>query len=101
MADPVVLRYWEELYHYSDGYKGCYNSTKANVNRMKIYLDNCSLQRPFLALKVLYREIGIVNTVRFINQFTTGYGNYTQEREQILKGKMLDDIVIEIKKLRK
>ncbi len=54
-----------------------------------------------LALKVLYREIGIVNTVRFINQFTTGYGNYTQEREQILKGKTLDDIVIEIKKQRK
>ena len=25
-----------------------------------------------VALKVLYREIGIVNTVRFINQFTTG-----------------------------
>ena len=23
------------------------------------------------ALKVLYREIGVVNTVRFINQFTT------------------------------
>ena len=27
------------------------------------------------ALKVLYREIGVVNTVRFINQFTTGYGD--------------------------
>jgi hypothetical protein len=54
-----------------------------------------------LALKVLYREIGIVNTVRFVNQFTTGYGNYTEEREQILKGVTLDDAIIEIKKQRK
>jgi hypothetical protein len=54
-----------------------------------------------LALKVLYREIGIVNTVRFVNQFTTGYGNYTEEREQILKGVTLDDAVSDIKKQRK
>ncbi len=36
-----------------------------------------------MALKVLYREIGIVNTLRFINQFTTGLGDYTQEREEL------------------
>jgi hypothetical protein len=54
-----------------------------------------------LALKVLYREIGIVNTVRFVNQFTAGYGNYTEEREQILKGVTLDDAVTDIKNQRK
>ena len=27
------------------------------------------------ALRLLYRELGIVDTVRFLNQFTTGYGN--------------------------
>jgi hypothetical protein len=54
-----------------------------------------------LALKVLYREIGIVNTVRFVNQFTTGYGNYTEEREQLLKDVTLDDAVSAIKKQRK
>lgn len=30
-------------------------------------------------------EIGVANTVRFINQFSTGYGNYTEERENLLR----------------
>jgi len=53
------------------------------------------------ALKVLYKEIGVVNTVRFINQFTTGYGNYTEERDILFEGMTLDDMVSEIKKNRK
>jgi hypothetical protein len=53
-----------------------------------------------LALKALYREIGIVNTVRFINQFTTGYGDYTQERDQLFSDMTLDDWVSEIKRRR-
>jgi hypothetical protein len=52
------------------------------------------------ALKVLYREIGVVNTVRFINQFTTGYGDYTGEREQLFANLTLDDFVTEIKRQR-
>lgn len=52
------------------------------------------------ALKVLYREIGVVNTLRFINQFTTGQGNYTQEREQLFADVTLDDIVADIKRKR-
>jgi len=52
------------------------------------------------ALKVLYKEIGVVNTVRFVGQFTTGYGNYTQEREQLFADMTLDDIVSEIKRKR-
>ncbi len=52
------------------------------------------------ALKVLYREIGVVNTVRFINQFTTGYGDYTKEREQLYSQLTLDDLVTEIKRQR-
>jgi hypothetical protein len=53
-----------------------------------------------VALKVLYREIGIVNTVRFINQFTTGYGDYTQERQELFAGMTLDDMVSAIKRKR-
>ena len=53
------------------------------------------------ALKVLYKAIGVVDTVRFINQFTTGYGNYTEERDQLFEGLTLDDMVAEIKKNRK
>lgn len=52
------------------------------------------------ALRVLYKEIGIVNTVRFINQFTTGYGDYTQEREQFFAEMTLDDIISAIKQKR-
>jgi hypothetical protein len=52
------------------------------------------------AFQVLYKEIGLVNTVRFINQFTTGYGNYTEEREQLFAGMTLDDIVSAIRQKR-
>ena len=52
------------------------------------------------ALHVLYKEIGIVNTVRFVNQFTTGYGNYTQEREQLFADMTLADMVSEIRRQR-
>ncbi len=49
------------------------------------------------ALRVLCREIGVVNTVRFVGQFTTGYGNYTEEREQLFADMTLDDIVSTMK----
>ena len=49
------------------------------------------------ALRVLYRELGIVDTVRFLKQFTTGFGNYTQERDEIFAGKTLTEIIQEIK----
>ena len=50
------------------------------------------------ALKVLYKEIGIVNTVRFLNQFTVGYGDYVEERERLFAGLTVDDIASEIKR---
>ncbi|MBM4334169.1 MAG: hypothetical protein FJ117_23660 [Deltaproteobacteria bacterium] len=53
------------------------------------------------ALKVLNKEMGIVDTVRFINQFTTGYGDYTQDREQLFKDMTLDDIISAVKKKQK
>ncbi|RME11201.1 MAG: hypothetical protein D6802_07405 [Ardenticatenia bacterium] len=49
------------------------------------------------ALRVLYRELGVVDTVRFLKQFTTGFGNYTQERDEIFAGKTLTEIIQEIK----
>ncbi|MFB2879685.1 hypothetical protein [Floridanema aerugineum] len=45
------------------------------------------------AIELLSKEIGIVNTVRFLNQFSTGYGNYTDEREQMFKDLTLEDIL--------
>jgi hypothetical protein len=52
------------------------------------------------ALTVLFKEIGIANTVRFISQFTAGYGNYTEEREHLFAGMTLDELVSEIKRAR-
>jgi hypothetical protein len=53
------------------------------------------------AIHLLYKELGVVDAVRFLKQFTQGYGNYTQEREIIFANKSLDDIVSEIEKRRK
>ena len=52
------------------------------------------------AIRVLCKEIGLVNTVRFVSQFTVGYGNYTEEREQLFADMTLDDIVSEVKRRR-
>ena len=53
------------------------------------------------AISLLYKELGAVDAVRFLKQFTQGYGNYTQERGGIFANKSLDDIVNEIEKRRK
>ncbi|WKZ36674.1 MAG: hypothetical protein QY332_01870 [Anaerolineales bacterium] len=52
------------------------------------------------AISLLYKELGTVDAVRFLKQFTQGYGNYTQEREALFADKSLDDIVSEIEKRR-
>lgn len=49
------------------------------------------------AFWVLYRELGVVNAVRFLRQFTTGFGEYSEEREVLFAGKSLEEIVAEIK----
>jgi hypothetical protein len=53
------------------------------------------------AINLLYKELGVVDTVRFLKQFTQGFGNYTQERETLLGEKSLDEIVSEIEDRRK
>ena len=52
------------------------------------------------AIRLLCKEMGIVNTARFINQFTIGYGNYTEERDQLFGHLSVADIVTEIKRTR-
>ena len=49
------------------------------------------------ALTLLTKEIGIVDTVRFLNQFTTGYGDYTEEREALFKDMSFDEVVSAVK----
>lgn len=50
------------------------------------------------AIRRLYRELGVVNAVRFLKQFTVGFGDYTQERGLLFGKKSLDEIVKEIEK---
>lgn len=49
------------------------------------------------ATHVLIQELGVVDAIRFLNQFRAGSGNYTKEREQLYEGKTVKDIVAEIK----
>jgi len=53
------------------------------------------------AISLLYKELGVIDAVRFLKQFTQGYGNYTQERDILFENKSLEDIVGEIEKKRK
>jgi len=45
------------------------------------------------AIDPLSKEMGVVDTVRFLNQFRTGYGDYTKEREALFKDLTLDEIL--------
>jgi hypothetical protein len=52
------------------------------------------------AIRVLCREIGLVDTMRFVGQFTVGYGDYTAERDELFKDMALDDVIAGIKQRR-
>ena len=53
------------------------------------------------AIHVLCRELGVVNTARFLNQFHLGYGNYTLERDELFTNVTVDEIVDEIYRTQK
>ncbi|HAE85042.1 MAG TPA: hypothetical protein DCG78_00830 [Anaerolineaceae bacterium] len=53
------------------------------------------------AIHLLYKELGVVDAVRFLRQFTQGFGNYTQERETMFADKSFEDIVNEIEQRKK
>ena len=50
------------------------------------------------AIHLLCQEIGVVNTARFLNQFTLGYGNYTDERDQLFGHLTVNEIAAQIKR---
>lgn len=52
------------------------------------------------AIRVLCEQLGVVDTFRFVSQFTTGYGNYTKEREVLFGHLTLEDITSAIEKKR-
>ncbi len=52
------------------------------------------------AIQLLAEHLGVADTFRFVNQFTTGHGDYTQERDALFNQLTLDDIVSAIEKRR-
>jgi hypothetical protein len=52
------------------------------------------------AIQLLTRELGVADTARFIRQFTSGSGNYTEERKERYGDRSLEDIIAEIKERR-
>ncbi len=50
------------------------------------------------AIEVLSKELGLVATLRFLGQFTTGYGDYTQEREALFQDLTLDQALAATRK---
>ena len=48
-------------------------------------------------IKALARELGPVGMVRFLQQYETGQGHYTLERDQWLGKQKNDDLLEEIK----
>lgn len=53
------------------------------------------------AITVLAKELGIVETVRFLSQFSTGFGDYTRDRDTIFRGLTMDAILSEIRRTRR
>jgi len=49
------------------------------------------------AREILTRDLGIVDTLRFLGQFRSGSGDYTAERGEWLDNLSLEEIVFEIK----
>lgn len=49
------------------------------------------------AFEVLTRELGAADTLRFVNQFSSGAGDYTAERAEFFAGRSLTDIVADIR----
>lgn len=54
-----------------------------------------------VGLEAVAKALGPLGLVRFLQQFETGDGDYTKERERWLKGLSVQDIISEIKSKRK
>ena len=53
------------------------------------------------AIRILCREMGAVKTIRFLNQFDSGQGNYAEERQKWLDEQTVDEIAADIRRLKR
>lgn len=52
------------------------------------------------AIQLLTKELGVADTARFIRQFTTGTGDYTEERRERFAETSLGELLEEIEERR-
>lgn len=50
------------------------------------------------ALSILQRELGASGFARFLRLYRSGHGDYTRERDQLLKGVTIDEIVEQVRR---
>ncbi|NCJ06280.1 hypothetical protein GS597_07090 [Synechococcales cyanobacterium C] len=48
--------------------------------------------------KALVNSLGVVDAIRFIQHFSPGYGDYTQERHEWLDQLSMNDFLVEMRK---
>jgi hypothetical protein len=53
------------------------------------------------AVRVLIRELGMVNTLRFLNQYRVGLGDYTKDRDELFAGKTAAELADDMQQWRK
>jgi len=49
------------------------------------------------AKNALIQELGVIDAMRFLNQFRVGSGDYTTERESLFKDESVKSIIADIK----
>lgn len=69
---------------------------------LKLYLDNCCYNRPFDdltqekirrdGLKALKEKLGVEGMIKFIQMYSDGKGDYTEERRKVLKDLNKEDL---------
>jgi hypothetical protein len=52
-------------------------------------------------LNILYKNLGSVDFIRFLQQYENGYGDFTQERDKFQNSYTVTNLIEEIKKNRK
>ncbi|HUE69294.1 MAG TPA: hypothetical protein VMP01_00235 [Pirellulaceae bacterium] len=49
------------------------------------------------AIRLLCRELGVADAIRFLSQYRRGSGDYTRDRDQLFKQKTVAELVADIK----
>ena len=72
-------------------------SSRANVPTIR-RVPRSSRQEYDLGMKALVDALGNTGATRFLMQFETGSGDYTKDRESILEGITLDEVIANVRK---